>query len=300
MKSENCILFIINPVSGNLDKGEILALITAEAEKKNYNFKVYKTTGTGDKEAIESLITQYNPSRVIVAGGDGTVTLVASCVYKTDIVLGIIPAGSANGMATNFELPQTLDKQIEIAFSNNTLTIDVLLINNTICLHIADLGINAELIKNYENSGIRGKLGYFIQSIPTLFQSDFPFHFTIKTPTAQYSETGVLLAIANANKFGTGATINPTGKLNDGKFEVLIFKNLDIIEIFKTMQDNPNMSSNFVKIIPTASAEISCLNKIPFQIDGEFLGEKDTLSVKMSKHKLHIALPQKFCKLHSR
>ncbi len=300
MKSEIYILLVVNPIAGDSEKDEIITSVEKEAVKRNLNFYLYKTTGKKDKEAILDLIEKLNPSRILVAGGDGTISLVAECAFEKKLVMGIIPAGSANGMAVNFDLPPTLSQQIQVALSECTLAIDVLFINDKLGLHIADLGINAELIKNYENSGIRGKFGYFLQSIPTLINSDYPFHFTIETEEGTIEESGILLAIANANKFGTGATINPDGKINDGKFEVLVFKNLDFFEIVKTIQEKPEMSSDFVRIISTHSANVSCIKKIPFQIDGEFLGELNSLSVSVSKRSLEIALPEKFCNLHTR
>src|SRR5690606_13317569 len=98
---------------------------------------------------------------------------------------------------------------------------------------------------------------YLLQSIPTLLHSGSPFHFTIETEMETVEKSGVLLAIANANKFGTGATINPDGKMNDGKFEVLVFKNLDVIEIVKTIQEKPELSPDFVEIITTEKVQIT-------------------------------------------
>src|SRR5690606_26629230 len=136
--------------------------------------------------------------RILVAGGDGTISMVAQCIHKTGICLGIIPAGSANGLAVNIGLPSELSEQIAIALSENILKTDVVFINDRLCLHIADLGINAELVKNYENSNIRGKLCYFLQSFPTVFNSESPFQFTIETNGKIIREKGILLAIANA------------------------------------------------------------------------------------------------------
>ncbi|PHR12795.1 MAG: diacylglycerol kinase [Aequorivita sp.] len=299
MKSENYILLVVNPIAGDSDKTPIITEVEYKVSQRDYNLKIYETTGDNDKEAIDSLIKEYKPSRIIVAGGDGTISLVAECVYEKEIILGIIPAGSANGMAVNFGLPETIKEQIAIALSDWTLKVDVLFINGRMCLHIADLGINAELVKNYESSGVRGKWGYFLQSIPTLINSESPFHFTIETGEGMVNESGVLLAIANANKFGTGATINPNGKINDGIFEILIFKNLDFIEIFKTINDKPDMSSDFVQVISTENAIIRSTKKIPFQIDGEFIGEIDEVKVSVAQEKLLVALPEKFCKLYT-
>ncbi|AFL82487.1 conserved protein of unknown function BmrU [Aequorivita sublithincola DSM 14238] len=299
MKSEKYILLIVNPISGDSDKTLIIDTVKDEVAKRGFGFQLYETSGENDKEKIFSLVKELNSTRILVAGGDGTISLVAECVLDKDIVVGIIPAGSANGIAVNFNLPEDLTDQLNIAFSDCTLKLDVLFINNKLCLHIADLGINAELIKNYENSGIRGKLGYFLQSIPTLINSEAPFHFEVETEDGITNESGVLLAIANANKFGTGATINPNGKMNDGKFEILIFKNLNFIEIFKTINEQPEMSSDFVQVISTSSAEIRCKTNVPFQIDGEFLGEIKEASVNLRKETLLVAVPEMFCKLHT-
>ncbi len=300
MNSENYILLVVNPISGDYDKSSIITSVKNEVVKRNYGFKLFETSGKNDKEAIESLIKKSKPLRILVAGGDGTISLVAQCILETEICLGIIPAGSANGMAVNFNLPQTLPEQIEIALSDCTMKLDVLFINKKICLHIADLGLNAELIKNYEESGIRGKMGYFLQTIPTLFNSESPFHFSVETQEGIIEETGILLAITNANKFGTGATINPHGKMNDGKFEILIFKNLDFIEIFKTINDQPEMSPDFVRVISTNKAKIRSIKKVPFQIDGEFLGEIDEATVIIETENLLVALPDSFCRLHNK
>lgn len=298
MKSEN-ILLVVNPISGDTEKDNIIATVEGEAKKRNFNFEIYKTTGENDKEAIKALIKKHKISRVLVAGGDGTISFVAECILGTEICLGIIPAGSANGMAVNFGIPDTLEEQIAIAFSECTLKIDALFINDKLCLHIADFGINAELIKNYESSSIRGKFGYFLQSIPTLINSESPFHFSIETDEGIVEKSGILLAIANANKFGTGATINPDGKINDGKFEVLIFKNLDFIEIFKTIQDKPEMSEDFVHVISTNKAKITTEKVVPFQIDGEFIGELKKVTARIENEHLLIAVPELFCKLHT-
>lgn len=299
MKSENYILLVVNPISGHTEKEHIIISITDEAAKRNLGLKVYKTTGEDDKKAINAIIKKQRPTRVLAAGGDGTISLVSECILGTDICLGIIPAGSANGIAVNFGIPATVPEQIETALSDCTIKIDALFINEKLCLHIADLGINAELIKNYEDSGVRGKLGYFLQSIPTIFNSDSPFHFTIETENETVEKTGILLAIANANKFGTGATINPEGKINDGKFEVLIFKSLDFIEIFKTIQEKPDLSADFVEIFSTKKVRITTRSKVPFQIDGEYMGEIKKAEARIEKEKLLMAVPELFCKLHS-
>lgn len=294
MEPKNKILLVVNPVAGNFDKANLIETVKTALAKKNIDLKVYETTGKNDKEAIENLIKEYQPERLLVAGGDGTIQLATKALEDFDLTLGILPAGSANGFAINLELPDTLLEQIEVAISKKTFTIDTLQLNGEMCLHISDLGINAELIRHYEHSNFRGKLGYFLQSFPTLFRSNYPYNFTIIANGHTYSKKGVLLAIANANKFGTGANINPKGKLNDGKFEVLIFKRLSLIDILKTLFKNSKMDSDFVESISTEEAVINCKKPVAFQIDGEFIGKRKKVIVKVADKKLRIAVPKYF------
>ena len=299
MNPENSILLIVNPIAGDNDKQHIIERLRSETKSRNLLLEIYETTGKNDKQSIEDLIEKVKPSRVLVAGGDGTVSMVAESLMGKDICLAMIPSGSANGMAANIQMPTDLSEQIELALTEPAFKIDMIFIDGKPCLHIADLGINAELVKNYENSNIRGKLGYFLQTIPTLINSEGPLDFIIETEEGIIEESGVLLAIANANKFGTGANINPGGRINDGKFEILIFKNLDFIEILKTVQEEPKLSPEFVRVISTHKANIKNKTLAPLQIDGEFIGEVHKVQITIEREILSLAVPQSFRELQN-
>jgi len=286
------VLLIVNPISGQTDKSEIISCVQKKIKEENRNFHLFTTTGNNDRENIQTMINKKNIDRVIVAGGDGTINLVAEVLKGLDISLGIITAGSANGMAENLNLPEILEEQLEVALGANYIELDILCLNDTICLHMSDFGINAELIKNYENSTVRGKIGYFLQSIPTLIQSEYPFTFNIETKNDTKQVNAVLLGIANANKYGTGANVNPQGKLNDGVFEILIFKKLNLVEILKTLQNETDLDSDFVEIIPAENAKITCEKPVSFQIDGEYIGKESEVEIKILPEKLRIAIPQ--------
>ncbi|RKS53338.1 YegS/Rv2252/BmrU family lipid kinase [Gillisia mitskevichiae] len=294
MEPKNKILLVVNPISGNFDKANLINTVKTKLANKNILVEVYETKGHEDIKAISKLINQHQPERLLVAGGDGTIQLVAKVLKDFDLSLGILPAGSANGFAINLNLPDNLNDQIEVATGETTFTIDTLELNGEMCLHISDLGINAELIRLYEHSNIRGKFGYFLQSFPTLFKSNYPYKFTIEAKGHKYVKKGVLLAIANANKFGTGANINPNGKLDDGKFEILIFKRLSIFQILKTLIKNSQLNSNFVEAISVEEATITCKNPVAFQIDGEFIGKRKKVVVKVSDQKLRVAVSKNF------
>ena len=250
--------------------------------------EIYETTGKEDKERLTETFKAFKPQRILIAGGDGTIKFIAELIKDTPIPVGLFPAGSANGLAENLNLPTDLQEITQVALGSHFVDLDCIEVNNELCLHISDIGINAELIRNYEDGNIRGKLGYIIQSIPTLIKSDFPFDFKISIDGKVYHRNAVLLGIANAKRYGTGATINPEGEFDDGVFEVLVFKKLDLPEILKTFQEGSSPSEDFLEVFSATNALVECEKALPFQIDGEV----NSVSAKISSIRLKIAVPE--------
>ena len=290
-KPDDPILLVVNPISGDLDKSELIRQVN-QIVRPHQPLEIYTTTGTDDQARITDLLNNFPARRVLVAGGDGTIKLLAEVLRNHTLPLGILPTGSANGLARSLNIPSNWAEAIPVALGNRFQDTDALCINNELCLHISDLGLNAELIHHYEDGGVRGKLGYALQTIPTLISSDMPFTFDVTVDEGRYTKQGILLALANAQKYGTGANINPDGKIDDGKFEVLLFKKLDVLEIAKTLQEEVQLDDDFAESFTTTHAVIRCQQPVPFQIDGEYCGEVQHLDVSILPHHLKIAVPE--------
>src|ERR1700750_445795 len=90
------LLFVINPVSGSR-KINWEAGIREYFSNSSHILEVI-IVGTGnDGMKIYEKIKSWQPDKVIAVGGDGTIKLVAEQLLNTNIPLGIIPGGSANG-----------------------------------------------------------------------------------------------------------------------------------------------------------------------------------------------------------
>ena len=289
----NCkLLLVVNPISGGSGKEQLVGEINEVLKSHKALFKTYETIGKDDEAQIRKILDDHNIKNVLVAGGDGTIQTVAKAIGKRDIALSLIPAGSANGLASNLRIPDTITNQIDIALGDDFIMMDMISINDHLCLHIADLGINASLIENYDNSDLRGMLGYAIQTIPTLIESDLPYRFSLELNDKKIEMEGVMIAIANAQQFGTGSVINPEGQIDDGYFEVLIFKNLGIINILKTLDKDSYRNPEFVESFSTKKAIITCEKPVSFQVDGEFIGDVTHVSAVLLPTKLKIMVPK--------
>ncbi|MFV8344891.1 diacylglycerol/lipid kinase family protein [Flavobacterium sp. ZB4P13] len=285
------IMLVVNPVSGNIDKSDLVDAVTIFAAKENLNLVIYNTSGASDIENIKVLYKTYNPERIVVVGGDGTIKMVAEAMENHDVIIGILPAGSANGLAVDLNLPSTIEENLEIAFHNDYMEIDMISINGKKSIHLSDLGVNAEMIKNYESSSIRGKWGYFLQTFSTLIDLDDPFTATITGDFETIECTARMIVIANSQKYGTGVSINPNGIMDDGKFELVILKNLDLLVLGKIISGNMPIDSDDVVIISTDKAIVRTNVPVSFQIDGEYCGTETKLNIEILPKQMKVAVP---------
>lgn len=285
------VVMVVNPVSGAIDKLDFIQAAELFATSRNLNFVLYETSGKNDISKIKSLCKKHTPERIIIAGGDGTVKMVVDAMEKEDVILGILPAGSSNGFATDLNLLGTLENNLNVAFTGDFIEIDVIIINDKKCIHLSDLGLNAELIKNYKKSDIRGKWGYALQIFNTLKDGSEPFMATITANNTTTEYLARMIVIANSKRYGTGVTINPNGIMNDGKFELVILKNLDLIVFGKIITGNIPLNSEDVVIISTNKANIKTNFPVSFQIDGEYCGKEVELDIGILRKKIKVAIP---------
>ena len=285
------ILFVVNPISGDLDKSDLIAAVQEFSVAHHFDLEVYETTGQHDQKEIQILYNQYHPERIVVAGGDGTIKMVAEAMEQFDIIIGILPAGSANGLSVDLNLPDTLEENLKIAFLNHYIEMDMIAINGKKSIHLSDIGVNANLVKNYEESNLRGLWGYALQAYSALKESEEPFVATISANNETVEHTARMIVIANSQKYGTGVVINPNGAMNDGKFELVIIKSLDLLLIGKIITGNMPIDSDDIVIISTDKAMIKTDYPVNFQIDGEYCGAQTDLEIHILHKQMKIAIP---------
>ncbi|MGI8951595.1 MAG: diacylglycerol/lipid kinase family protein [Chitinophagaceae bacterium] len=286
------LLFVINPVSGGEEK------INWENDIKDYykntsaKIEMHILNGENDAPSLKQHITAFKPDKVVAVGGDGTVKLVGGLLLNTSIPLGIIAAGSANGMAKELNLPSKLSEALNIINTGIIKKIDVICIDEKdFSFHLSDMGLNALLIKYYQKNNEHGKLGYARAIFKALWRKQL-MNVELQYGSAKLNRNAYMVVIANARTYGTGAVINPDGNLFDGKFEVIIVKSISLLELFKMLISHKEFDSKKTEIIQTEEISITAHRKAYFQIDGEYRGRIKTVKAKILKSALGILLPK--------
>lgn len=269
------ILFILNPVSGGKNKIKWEPIIREYFKSLPQKIDFFILTGTDDAKSIKNAIEKSAPQKVIAVGGDGTVSLVAKQLLNSSIPMGILRAGSANGMATELDIPEDPKSQMDLIVNGKTSKCDVIKINEKdICLHLSDFGLNARIVKYFDKSSFRGMWAYGRVFLKILLQRKL-FDAHIIADNLDLRIHAYMIVIANASKYGTGAVINPDGKIDDGKFELVVVRKISLIEFFKMFISGKPFNPKKVEIFKTTHAEITIKKAIHFQIDGEYKGKRN-------------------------
>lgn len=286
------ILFAVNPNSGGKSNQNWEMLVREYFKDLTHTIEIFMLNGRDDAESLKYWIDKIKPDRVVAVGGDGTVQMAAKQLLGSAIPLGILPAGSANGMAKELQIPNSPDDALKVIVNGKIRKADVIRINHKdICMHLSDIGLNAKLIKYFEEGKWRGKLGYARVLLKALRKKK-PMKVSIDLNGEKVERDAFMIVLANASKYGTGAVINPKGNLYDGVFEVVIIRKFSIREIFKMFISFLPLNPKKTEIISATSVVINTFGKVHFQIDGEYLGKINQVEASIIPAQLNILLPE--------
>ena len=278
-------LIVLNPVSGGDKKEPFLVDAEKLCLKHDVEYSIFETKGEGDQERLRSEVESFKPDRIASVGGDGTILLTATVLMGSSLPMGIVPMGSANGLAEELEIdPDPLDALNEVILSDRIVGLDMIEVNEKYhSIHIGDVGSNANLVESYEkdpNRGIATYAKYFLEELGKLS----PFSVEIVTDKEKVEKKALMVAICNARKFGTGIPLTLDGSPMDGKFELVIIEDINISSLIKMglAKFNERFFDNQLSTILTATkAKIRFDKPRLLQLDGELIGEFKELNVKI-------------------
>jgi diacylglycerol kinase family enzyme len=279
------VLVVLNPIAGGRDKEEFLAFLKDQFNRYNIDSRIYKTTGQEDETGINRMIESFQPETLLGIGGDGTISISAKCLIDKDIALGIIPFGSANGMARELELSDDPGEALDdFLKSRHYRQLDLYRVNDQyIGMHIGDIGLNARIVEGFEQEKGRGMFSYAKHFLRELSQGEL-IEFEIELEDQKIKENAYMVAFANARKYGTGVVLNWMGNLFDGKIELVIAKDIKIRTLLLAGMTSFNSElarDDSSDIISVQKARIRTENPVSVQVDGEYIGKLKDVKIEV-------------------
>jgi diacylglycerol kinase (ATP) len=212
-------VFVINPSAGP-NRKDLSEPIQSHMLLKNKPFEILKTAYAGHaQELIKERLSQKNCVFVAV-GGDGTINEVASMLISETQVLGIIPAGSGNGLARTLGIPSRLEEALDIILNGSGFDLDIGFINQRPFFCTAGLGFDAKCARDFAES----KHGRGLKNYIKVFFKNY-FSYKAEILKINDSEKGFFsVTFANASQYGNDTFIAPLAKVDDGLLDMVLVK----------------------------------------------------------------------------
>lgn len=270
--------FIVNPISGkghnSLDQSELLKLFPSD----QYKIVVSYTEKKGHAKEIALKAINEGAYCLVACGGDGTVNEVASVLVGSSVLLGIIPMGSGNGLASNLGIKGSLTQILTKLKAMEVLEIDCGQINGHYFFSNTGLGIDGEIIKRYELKGSRKLWAYISASIKASLSFRY-YHTIVRIDDKESELSPLMLFVSNSNEMGYGMSLTPQAKLNDGYLDFAVVPKLPFVQ--KLLMGIHVLNRSFPKFKKAQSLRIQSLfihqpERIytDVQIDGEYYNLK--------------------------
>ena len=159
------IAVIINPKSGRNIRNDIEICIRQHLDCEKYHPIFYYTKYSKHAYELAYECVSEGCSIIVAVGGDGTVNEVGAAAAELDIIMGILPAGSGNGLARHLGISTSLVKAVETLNNGNVVTIDAGKINGTWFFCTCGVGFDARIGHKFSKLHKRGFLSYLITTI---------------------------------------------------------------------------------------------------------------------------------------
>lgn len=275
MKNVEKVLLFYNPHSGNgyfksnLDKvidkfqKKKMLVIPIRADRNDLLDRFFKTME----------INTYK--KIIAAGGDGTINTVVNAMIRNDvhIPLAIFPSGTANDYAYYFDLPSDIDDMIKIALDDYYTYADVGLAADRAFINVMAMGMLVDISQKTDPvaKNTLGVLSYYLKGVTEIPRmKSIPIKVTTDD---QVIETNMLfMLIMNGRSAGGFNHIAPKAEINDGLFDVVIFKSMPIVELpglFINVMSGQHMENKNVICFQTDKLKIESTQEIVSDVDGE-------------------------------
>jgi diacylglycerol kinase (ATP) len=224
---------IINPVAGPARRGtpdERIRLAEAALATSGMHAEIVLTESAGHAYELARRAVAQSAELVIAWGGDGTINEVGRAVAGSDTALGIVPAGSGNGLARELGIPFLPHDALAHALRTPVRRIDSGEVGGRLFFNVAGIGLDSHVAervsrKHHAHGGLRR---YVLASAREILTYD-SVEYTIQTDTDLFRRTALLVAVANSRQYGYGAKIAPQARLDDGELDLVVIEDRGVV-----------------------------------------------------------------------
>jgi YegS/Rv2252/BmrU family lipid kinase len=233
---------------------------------------------------------------LFVWGGDGTVQRVIDAVAGSPVTLAIVPAGTANLLATNLGVPADVPEAVRIGLHGERRSLDVGRLNGEHFAVMAGAGLDALMIERADGA-LKDRLGRlaYVWTGARGMRDLRSVRMRIKVDGERWFDgTASCVLIGNVGKAFAGLDLFPDAAPDDGRLDIGIVTARGMTEWGRTLGRavvGDVLRSPFVEATAGRKFRIDLREELPYELDGGDRGRTDRLKVKVRPGAITVCVP---------
>jgi YegS/Rv2252/BmrU family lipid kinase len=234
---------------------------------------------------------------VMAQGGDGTVMACVTGLAGTDVPLAVLPAGTGNLLATNFDIPADLEAAVDVAFHGDRVRLDVAATDDDRFVVMGGIGFDAAMLRD-ANPKLKEHLGavaYVLSGFKHLRRRATRFRLRLDDrPPLERTGQGVL--VGNLGRLQGGLPVMPDARADDGLLDVAVLQTRTVADwlalavrvLLRRRRKDPQLET-----FQARRVEVHCDRPQPVERDGDPLDTpRDHLVIEVVPRALTLCVPR--------
>lgn len=278
-------LLIANPAAGRGFNEKILSRAKDAFASSGCKLDVRLTQKRGDAEGFAKEAREEGRELVVSAGGDGTLNEVANGLAKSQVPLGILPAGTTNVLARELKVPLDTKDAVQKALTGEAkkvclgkVTFEGKDADHRYFLMMAGIGFDAKAVFKVSPGlkALTGKAAYVASGFQTLF-SWHPDELVIDAAEGG-TMAGYSLITCNTAKYAGTSSVAPDADIMEPVLKTFVMhgrRRTDLLRYVTGVLMNRHRSFKDISYVTSTSVKVQ--GKAYVQLDGDCVGEAPVL-----------------------
>ncbi|CCQ47241.1 diacylglycerol kinase catalytic domain protein [Pseudarthrobacter siccitolerans] len=236
---------------------------------------------------------------VVIGGGDGTVTFAAGRLAGSNVMLAVLPMGTANDFARTLEIPHELGAACAAVADGKVVDIDLGRANGEPFLNVASVGLSVAVTKAL-SPRLKRYIGPLAYSVATLraYARHKSFRARLEFPDGDHEALGLdellQVAVGNGRHYGGGNTVSPTAGIDDHILDIYAIPAGPLrehVNIARLLKDGSFVEHERVRHLTSRSVRLVTEPPLPVNLDGEIATHTPT-DFTVQRNAIHVVVPQ--------
>jgi len=296
MASRTRVAVVFNPATGGGDSAGRKRDTLEALEGAGLEVLWLETTPEDPGQGLTAKAVAEGAELVMAQGGDGTVMACVTGLAGTDVPLAVLPGGTGNLLATNFDVPADLEGAVEVALHGDRVHLDVAAMDDDRFVVMGGVGFDAAMLRDADPrlKEHLGAVAYVLSGFKHLRRRATRFRLRLDDRRIERTGQGVL--VGNLGRLQGGLPVMPDARPDDGLLDVAVLQTRTVADwlalavrvLLRRRRKDPQLEA-----FQARRVEIDCDRPQPVERDGDPLDTpRDHLVIEVVPGALTLCVPR--------